>query len=117
MDKQSEVISFLNRLPIEELVQVLEKTFRERDPAPGEEAYYSARYCLAIASREKLGQSDIWESTDIELVAYPDPVKNNGAGPADGLCQSGQCAECGVRVRSNCKHCVCPACSIPVYLT
>ena len=117
MDKHIEAISYLNRLPIEELVRVFEAVFRKHKPEPGEDQYYSARYCLAIASREKLDQSEEWESAEVELVAYPDPAKGYEAGPGWGLCQSGQCVVCGLQVRSNYKHGICPACSNSVYMT
>lgn len=113
MNQHDEVINYMQQLPIEEVVDIFQKLFQERIPAPEEAAFRETRFCIAVGSRDKNEATDSLESAEIMLVAYP---KQNNA-PDWGLCQAGICLECGVSVCSNAKSAECPVCSNDVYLT
>lgn len=52
------------------------------------------------------------------FLALPDPNEYSGEWAYDTpICQTGDCIECGTRVRSIAKHAICPICKAKVYCT
>ncbi len=58
------------------------------------------------------------EERDTVFLALPDADEYAGKWADDcPICQTGQCIECGSRIRSIAKHAICPICEAKVYCT
>jgi hypothetical protein len=122
MDVQT-IIEFLKQAPDEQILDILEEVFKNRRPNPEEDEHIRNKYFLGTAS-STLSDAGEWEPWDIDAVAYPDreaydlgATLGQGVGPDWGFCQSGTCLSCGISVRSNLKHGICPVCNEKVYMT
>ena len=113
-------IEYLQTLPVEEFVAVLQQVFQNRQPAPEEATYCRNCFFLGTAWSDLESEKDEptrWGPWTIESVAYPNQEFNVGLGPNYGLCQVGTCGACGIEVRSNVKQGLCPICGAEVYMT
>jgi hypothetical protein len=119
--ERQELAEHLRRLPVEELVSVLQDVFASRLPFPNETAFCRNRFFLGVASSDlesDKGEPESWGPWTIEAVAYPDPAHyGDTLGPDWGLCQSGACCNCDVRACSNVKNGICAICGATVYMT
>ncbi len=122
---QRAVVELLTTLPDEDLLAVLQAVFKVKRPNPEEDAYNQNCYFLGSASRllaSEEGEPERWEPWEIEAVAYIDRaaypnILLDDNGPDYGFCQGGTCQSCGMTVRSNVKHGICPICGNKVYMT
>lgn len=117
--EQQAVIQYLQNIPYEQLVAVLQKVFEERRPNPEEDEYHRNKFFLAIASSWLKDYSETeWEPWEIQAVAYPNrDVFREGFGPPGGCYQWGTCQTCNIVMRSNEKNGICPICGNEVYMT
>ncbi len=117
--KRDEVTAYLVRVPMEELLAVLQEVFEARTPNPEEAAYNRNRFFLGTAS-SVLGSEERqdWGPWEIHAVAYIDRDEHpEGLGPDWGFCEFGTCESCGTHVRSNVKRGICPVCGDRVSMT
>jgi hypothetical protein len=118
---ESKIIDALGRLSDEQLIAVLQEIFSSRRPNPEEDDFNQNRYFFGTSSRileSQEGEPVEWGPYTIEAVAYIDRTHYpEGTGPDHGFCQFGDCSECGIKVRSNVKHGICPICSARVSMT
>ena len=119
--ERRELAEQLRRLPVEELVAVLHDVFAARGPFPEEAAFCRNRFFLGVASSDLEsgdGEPERWGPWRIEAVAFSDPSHyGKSLGPDWGLCQSGECGDCGVGARSNVKNGICAVCGATVHMT
>jgi len=120
MDRK-QISEYLRQLPVEELVAVLRDVFETRCPFPEEAAFCRSRFFLGVACSDlesDENENERWGRWRWDAVAYPNIAKwGDSLGPDYGLCQYGNCAGCGLTVRSNVKDGVCPICGVAVYMT
>jgi rubrerythrin len=123
--EQPTVVALLRTIPDEDLLAILQAVFEVKRPNPEEDAYNQNCYFLGTASRllaSLEGESEHWKPWKIEAVAYIDheayPNTSSGNnGPYYGFCEGGACQNCGMAMRSNVKHGICPICGNKVYMT
>jgi rubrerythrin len=107
-------VAELRRLPLEELVAILEEVFKLRQADQKQSESMCERLFIGLAQKN----SESPQSYMLQAVAYPDPnFYGKALGPDWGFCQSGVCMACATTVRSNVKHALCPICGASVYLT
>jgi hypothetical protein len=117
------LITELQSLPDEVLIEVLKAVFAVRQPNPEEARYNHNGFFLGTFSRiadddEAEDGTLVWTAPwEIHAVAYIDHQRYATGGPDWGFCQFGTCQTCGIAVRSNGKEGHCPICATPVYMT
>jgi hypothetical protein len=121
-NERDQILEYLSRCSDPELREILFAIFQTRKPNPEEDKYNRNCFFLGIASRlleNGAGEPEHWGSWEIEAVAYVDKEEygEDVLGSEWGFCQFGECQSCGIAVRSNLKHGVCPVCSSKVSMS
>ncbi|WP_144405632.1 hypothetical protein [Aliterella atlantica] len=96
--------------------------FKTRRPNPEEDKYNKNCFFLGTASsllESSEGEAERWGTCEIAAVANVDKevYGEDVLGIDWGFCQFGTCSSCGIGVRSNLKHGVCPTCGSKVAMS
>ena len=110
MMDRGHVIAWLSSLTDQQFAEVFYEAASER--ATSNSYGECCHFLLAHSS------SSPREQRDIVFVALPDPEQYSRNWSDDcPICQTGECAECGARVRSIAKRAICPICEEKVDCT
>ncbi len=121
-NEREKIVEYLSQCSNPELREILFAVFQSRRPNPEEDQYNKNCFFLGTSSsllQTGKGESEHSGSWKIEAVAYVDREEygENVTGTDWGFCNFGECQSCGMAVRSNLKHGVCPVCSSKVFMT
>lgn len=121
-NEKEKIVGYLSQCSSPELREILFAVFQTRRPNPEEDKYNKNCFFLGTASsllktdEVELEHSRSWQ---IEAVAYVDKEEygEDVTGRDWGFCNFGECQSCGMAVRSNLKHGVCPICDSKVFMS
>lgn len=121
-NERDKIVAYLSRCSDPELREILFAVFQNRKPNPEEDEYNKNCFFLGTASsllESNQGEPAHWGTWRIEAVAYVNQEEygKDVLGPEWGFCQFGSCQSCGMEVRSNLKHGVCPVCGSKVSMS
>lgn len=121
-DERDKVVEYLSQCSDPELREILFAIFQTRRPNPEEDKYNKNCFFLGTASsllESSDEEAEPWDTWKIEAVAYVDEEEygEDVLGTDWGFCQFGECQFCGISVRSNLKHGVCPVCGSKVSMS
>ncbi|WP_223257383.1 hypothetical protein [Phormidesmis priestleyi] len=121
-NERKKIVGYLSRCSDRELRDILFAVFQVRRPNPEEDEYNKNCFFLGTASsllENGKGEPKHWGAYKIEAIAHVDREECGENVPAIdwGFCQFGECQQCGIAVRSNLKHGVCPLCGSKVYMS
>jgi hypothetical protein len=121
-DAREKIIRDLSGCSNPELRKILFAVFQNRNPNPEEDEYNKNCFFLGTASSPLENddeEPERWGTWKIEAVAYVDgeECEEDVLGTDGGFCQFGECQFCGIPVRSDLKHGVCPVCGSKVSMS
>lgn len=109
MDRRT-IVTWLASLTDKQFVEFFYEAVSDRDTSEvdGDRGHF------VMAKTSKMPDTE----RDTVFLALPDPDEYSGEWADDSpICQTGQCVECGSRVRSVSKQAICPICEAKVYCT
>ena len=121
-NEREKIIEYLSGCSNPELREILFAVFQNRKPNPEEDEYNKNCFFLGTASKlleSNDEETERWGNWKIKAVAYVDREEygEDELGTDWGFCQFGECQFCGISVRSNLKHGVCPVCHSKVSMS
>lgn len=123
-DDRDSLVSRLRDLADEELLGVLQRVFTGRTLLGTEVPIVESHFFLGNATRLYENTPDggqAWEPWEIHAIAYPDLAAYDADpdwfGFDYGFSEWAICSTCGIELKCNVKHGICPVCSTKAYLT